>query len=271
MRYVGRTALFCALIGFSLALIGCGKDPRDGMPTPSGTFAAVTNGYSPVVLVVMPDQEGICTGTVVSEIAVLSAAHCAMKNGKKIKGKYLILTDHGSFQAHSDSVYYPEGTKGDVTSTDDIAIITFNKNNPIAERGKDQIYGIGNSISERQAVRLVGYGCSNVLTRKGAGLKRTGTNLVWKLNDYIEIVSPLTSGRGVGGPENVAYSCFGDSGGPLLAMIGDAYMVVGVVHAGGQLGDYDEISQFTNVANNAENRNWLITMNNQLDLGIEIL
>ncbi|MEZ4751954.1 MAG: hypothetical protein R3B54_15385 [Bdellovibrionota bacterium] len=41
----------------------------------------------------------------------------------------------------------------------------------------------------------MGYGCNSLETRLGAGIKRTGTNQVYRVTDYIEIVTLSTSRR----------------------------------------------------------------------------
>ena len=264
MLYVGRAARFCALIGFSLALIGCGKSVNAGLPTPNGRNVSSTTGYAPVVMVVLPGGRSICTGTIVSEFAVLTAAHCALESGR-----YQVITDKGTFSTHE--VFFTG--QGNANSTDDLALLVFDRENPIANRAAgDVIYSIGDKVSEGDEIRLVGYGCDNITTRTGAGEKRTGTNVISDITDYIEFVTPKTTSnsanRGIIGPDNRAGSCFGDSGGPALAKKGNSFEIVGVTHAGGSYQN-SLISEYVNVATNSSNRAWLRSINTQENLQIE--
>jgi len=260
MWHVGRFARLCALIGFSLALVGCGKQLNDGLPDPSARAVSETSGFSPVVEVVLPGGRSICTGTIVSEHAVLTAAHCAKEDGR-----YLIVTDNGNFSTYE---HYFTGN-GDVDSTDDLAILVFDEQ--IASREAGEVYDIATSVNEGDEARLVGYGCNDLTKRSGAGVKRTGTNLIAEINDYITFLTPKTTsstGRGIIGAENRAGSCFGDSGGPALAKSGETYVVTGVTHAGGSYGS-DFISEYVNVATNGSNRAWLSSVNTAHGLGIQ--
>lgn len=261
MWHVGRIARLCALIGFSLALVGCGKQLTEGLPDPSARLVTETTDFSPVVEVVLPGGRSICTGTIVSEHAVLTAAHCALEDGR-----YLIVTDNGNFSTYNH-YYTGEGT---VDSTDDLAVLVFDE--VIASRANGEVYNIASDVNEGDEARLVGYGCNDLTKRSGAGIKRTGTNLIAEINDYITFLTPKSSSsastRGIIGAENRAGSCFGDSGGPALAKSGNSYNIVGVTHAGGSYGN-DFISEYVNVATNASNRAWLSSINSTYSLGIQ--
>jgi len=131
---------------------------------------------------------------------------------------------------------------------------------------------LGDSVVAGDVLRLVGFGCNNIDSKRGAGVKRTGTNAVAKLSSYIEFLTPASESTGYGargiiGPSNRAGSCFGDSGGPALKAVGDAFVVV----ASPRGGPVDEglISEYVNVATRTDNRSFISQLNTEHDLGIQ--
>ncbi len=256
-RNVGGRAVFFALWISSILLVGCGKEhsASSDLPTPSGRLVSSTQDFPPVVMVLLPGSTGLCTGTIVSSKAVLTAAHCT-----KNSGSYQIQLDGQSYYT-SSRTYTGQGV---VESTDDIAILDFSSS-PIPNAPS---YALGREVHESDTVELVGYGCNNIDTKSGAGIKRAGQAPVAFLDDYLNFLTPQTNGRSILGPDNRAGSCFGDSGGPALRKSNGAWEIVGVTHAGGDYGNNELISQYTNVATNSSNRAWLQSVNSQRGLGI---
>src|SRR5262249_20656049 len=155
MRHVGRSALYCAFIVFSLALIGCGKQGynTDGLPAPSGRLAIQTHDYPGVVMVILPGGTGLCTGTFISERAVLTAAHCPLE-----AGEYDVIADWGTFATQTVVKLGP----GVVNDPNDIAILIFDTN--VASRNLNQVIDIDDQVSTGDTLRLVGFGCTNITT-----------------------------------------------------------------------------------------------------------
>lgn len=261
MKYVLRTARFGAFLFITLSLIACQKRSLLDLPSPSGSAAYVTSEFPAVVKVVLPGGRGLCTGTFISPRAVLTAAHCTPANGT-----YTVSTAWGNFMTSQKVVMGP----GVVEDPNDIAILFFSTD--IADPAQGQVAAIGGSVSPGQVLRLIGYGCNSYETRRGAGLKRTGTNMVYDVNDYIEFLTPRNdsgSFRGIIGSDNRAGACFGDSGGPAATTRDDGTLeVVGVAHTGGE-SENDYVSDYVSLGR-GDNRSFISNANRTYNLGIDI-
>jgi len=260
MRYVGTFARLTAFLLVSLSLISCQKalDLETGLPQASKYNVAETTQFPGVVMVATPNG-GLCTGTIISPKAVLTAAHCALKSGR-----YSVYGSFGSTVSTYQKVTYGPG---EIEDPRDIAILIF----PAGTFQSQYVMKIADSIRSGDVATLVGYGCNNIDTQRGAGLKRAGTNQVADLNSYVEFYTPVTSSnstRGIIGPDNRAGSCPGDSGGPALKQVNGEYQVAAVTHAGGVLGS-TIISQYIDVSNRSDNRGFIAEVNRNESLGIE--
>lgn len=248
------TLAACATL-FSVAR--CGNNIANKLDAPSANYVSTTTDYPAIALVVLPNSSGFCSGTFVAPNAILTASHCALNNGT-----YIIYSSFGTFTT-TEHLNFGSGS---VDDTNDIAVLIFSQNVASADQG--QIIPVGANVAPLEHVRLVGYGCDDITTEGGGGVKRTGTNQVYQVTNYIELLTPNTADTQskILGATNRAGSCFGDSGGPLLKSNAWGYTVTGIVHAGGISGA-NIVSEYTNL-NQADNYNFLSQLEQQEGINV---
>ncbi len=253
-----------ALVFPLLLNLACGKATDvdlDALESPSNRSIVVTSDYPAVVMVVMPGGHGLCTGTFISPTTVATAAHCTQDDGS-----YLIVSSFGNFRTSTRRNFGP----GVVDDPEDLALLILDES--VANPRRGQVIAVGQQPDLAEKVRLVGFGCNDFEQRLGTGVKRTGTNQVSRLGDYVELYTPrvakttLTSGRALIGSDNRSGTCFGDSGGPLLNYRNGEWGVAAISHAGASLTD-GYLSGFVNL-NRGTNLDFLKSADAELDLGI---
>lgn len=248
MRFLLCVVLVCSFIACSKGI------DKDKLPVPSSYSVAETNGFSGVVLI----QSGgdICTGVFMSPTTVITAAHCLKRTSQ-------VIVEAGS-QRMSGTVVAQVGD-GSSEDTFDMAFIRV-QNAP----QNQEYYSIGKRISAGDTVYMVGYGCNENIRNTGGGVKRSGTNMVYKISDYIEVLSPVSapkSHRSLLGPSNRAGSCFGDSGGPMFVYENGQYVLVGIDHAVVAEDATNQVSVYIDFTRNRV-RNYLDQYNQQYSLGM---
>lgn len=190
-----------SLILFALTLISsCGfvHDHEGYLPVePSGLQTKVTTDLPQVVMVY---NGGVCTGTIVADNLVLTAAHCDRGT------EFNIFHHDGPLLGKTTTRHAPE--KDDP----DIAVLEF----PTGTF-KDSPLPLGFSVEKNDSVELVGFGCNDAESKLGQTIKRRGSNTVLDVFQFITLYTPLTqNGRLIVGSDNTSGICSGDSGGPLL-------------------------------------------------------
>jgi hypothetical protein len=238
--------------------LGCGKPNEvdlDALEAPSNRSILVTADYPAVVMVVMPGGRGVCTGTFVSPNSVLTAAHCTQATGS-----YLVVSSFGKFHTSSVRNLGP----GEVDDPEDVSLLVLADD--VADPRKGRVIPVAEPPSPAEKVRLVGFGCNDFESRLGTGVKRTGTNQVFRVGDYVELHTPKSGAKALIGSDNRTGTCFGDSGGPLLRWANERWGVSAISHAGGRMSD-GYLSAFVNLSRST-NTDFLRAVSDELGLGL---
>lgn len=239
-------------VSLVLAAAACGAhnqgqpiDGGDGIVHGANLKANNPLAKSVVALVSKNDEgEALCTGTILNDQTILTAAHCVEDNpvqifvvfGPKIKS---VKKDH--LRAVDNFMQEPRW-KSSHGAFGDLAIIHFNGGLP---KGYEPVVLADKSLklSADQQVVMVGYGVSNATEQSGSGtLRETKTTVIGNANhDQI-----ATDGR-------ISSVCFGDSGGPAFVEQNGQMVQWGVAHSVINR-QCDQTSVHTSVMNNL---NWI--------------
>jgi secreted trypsin-like serine protease len=161
-----------------------------------------------VVAVVADREEGqaLCTGSILSENIVLTAAHCVEGNPQQMS---LIFANNikkaNSSQVRSVDTFEqnPYWQNPSASKKGDLALLHFTGGLP---RGYQpvQLVDRATSLQEGDSVYFLGYGVTNGNTHAGSGVLRTTETTVLGEQSPTQIVTDGTK----------TSVCFGDSGGP---------------------------------------------------------
>jgi secreted trypsin-like serine protease len=220
-----------ATLGISIAITGClVGDPADGS-NDENIIGGVTDNGDPSVVLLFAHQPGqsvgsVCTGSVISSTAVLTAAHCVDPRVVGSGNVFEVFTGTVAGQtpplAVASTAFDPAFDVNNVTAGHDIGIVklaapTALKPLPF-NRGP---LGAG-------PVRLVGYGLNTHVDiagiPNGVGTKRTVTTT-------IASSTPTLVTIGSAG----ATTCHGDSGGPAFQVINGQEVIIGTTSFGPDL------------------------------------
>jgi hypothetical protein len=205
-----------------LALTACGPDPAEPSDTTTDEIIdGWEDGWREGVVAIATGDTPLCTGTIIGERAVLTAAHCGIRIqagretvvlGPRIAGGPRLAIDH--------VVNHP-GYDASRVRGDDVAVVILRDRAPswiaVPLAGPD-------FLGEGTSVTISGFGVAARDDWASAGVRRSTTADVSALseNDFDTRGGWFSSG---------GMACYGDSGGPALLTIGGVEHVAGV--AGG--------------------------------------
>ena len=231
--------------GFAFLVSACGM--HNGAPPLSGGDGIVNGKSLPprnpvaksVVALVSDRSEGqaLCTGTILDEQNILTAAHCVDRNSEHI---YIVFRNRltkamkDDVRSADDFLQLPEWKKSKGESGD-IAVIHFTGGLPEGYQAV-QLADSSVQLQVGEEVVMAGYGVSHPEKDAGSGaLRETKTTITGSMNRN----QIATDGR-------LSSVCFGDSGGPAFVHDGAQWIQWGVAHAVSNR-DCDETSLHTSI------------------------
>lgn len=249
-----------------LGLMGCGVTPAPvpAPPTPEPDAAII--GGQPVradsdlanhVVAIMgltAGSEYLCSGVLIGQNLVLTAAHCAanMQSGEILFSTNLSTSDPAARRPVERSIVQPRytatmkrlqednrkpGTKTRIKNWGDLALMWFS--GPLPKGYSPVTRGDGNALSDGQVVVLAGYGVLDGQANTPAqGLNRVEVPIAKAKYSRTEFSINQANGKGV---------CHGDSGGPAFVQQGDQLLLVGITSRGSDP-DCAKLSVFTRVS-----------------------
>lgn len=240
----------------SVVLVACGPAPESGAVLESaeestagviGGKEVATNESPAQTSVILYDTvaKAICTGSLLGNNIVLTAAHCLGKDPSKILVVFSTNIQKANKEmarpvvgAIAHTLWRTNRTKP--KDTGDIALIKYQGTTPGGYRA---VSILPNSavLREKTAVLLAGFGISDGLKKTGSGiLRQVMTTIASTQFSQSEILIEQRLGRG---------ACHGDSGGPAFFVANGIYYLWGITSRGNQdpMDQCNVLSVYTNV------------------------
>lgn len=190
-------------------------------------------------------DSSICTGSIISETLVVTAAHCAPQRASELVVFFGNNIETATVTRRVSKIYLNPvwGTRlQEETDWGDVAVLRLQTKIPVGYK-PIKILPTNLSLKKGMTVVLAGYGLSNGVTRQGSGrLRQTSVLLENPKHGNTEVVLNQRSGKG---------ACHGDSGGPAYLKVGKEHYLFGVTSRGYK-DEQDDCSQYaiyTNLQN----------------------
>lgn len=189
----------------------------------------------------------LCTGSLLDNNTVMTAAHCL---GSNVDGMFIMFDTQLSGtserrqadQMAASLIWQDQLAKNQDPVTGDIALIHFKGTVP-AGYAPATFLTDASLLKKNAKVVLAGYGISNGTTREGAGTLRAAFSTISDpKSDVGEVQLDQRNGSG---------ACHGDSGGPAYIYRGGQYFLWGVTSRGSQdpKNDCTQFAIYTNALN----------------------
>lgn len=209
-------AVFATLCAFGLlfgSLLGCTKAsvlPRETDGIIRGRSADQDQVAKAVVALVSETARGqaLCTGTLLDESTVLTAAHCVDHEPSRLTVIFGSNVKTAANRREADGyIQHPRWTHPTALGHGDLAIVHFADGLPSGFRPVE-LAAKSLPLNNGTEVLMIGFGVSNGLSHAGAGvLRETSTQIIGEASS----TELITDGRR-------SSVCFGDSGGPAFAL-----------------------------------------------------
>ncbi len=222
---------FLLILLFSLlsSLVGCSENSFSGAPEDISRSYGILGGQdvaesdpvarSTVMLLNLESNE-ICTGTAVSEQALVTAAHCVPQEKENLQVFFAVnpLDENADPKAASVAkiIVHPDYNSIETMKSVDLAMVLLQEKLPVSYQSVS--VARGDRLKVGQGVLLAGFGNSSAKEAEGFGkLRQVLVSVSEITGTFFEVEQNL--GKGI---------CDGDSGGPVFVVEGKTLALLGV-------------------------------------------